>query len=400
MCEVSHLLNVYSANINIIYRSSEVLCEHIIYNIYDYHYPNCSFMFMINQSILQCISLPVSIRMCSVCGLEFTLPICLSIMVLRLRVDTVLIFLFNWTSKVFAINEFSYVVRKQKYFGSTFWHWYSILWNFCITYPLAILSLNVLRKVLVGFQIEQLNPLIRHAGGYISFLGIGLSTIIQCHQRRNLRKVLNTFGKLHRMQREFFGNAARIPLKTLATVFLRNCAFMYYRSNTGSYLLTLHHCRTFMLYYLVDVSMILHLKYIRSLASYLESNKRLSKKKRRFCIGFLSKLIFLRQKIQTLNWPIYLNKLVLEVLWTTMNCQSLYFVPEDERTMDLLISLFQVYISNLIPVLYMAKNIDMLERKIFDVLSERELLDSLKNPMRTHNWRLIKVSQKNFHIYT
>lgn len=324
--------------------------------------------------------------------MEFSLPVYLSGTALRQRVDTVLIFLFNWTSKLFAISEFSYVATKQKYLRSTFWHRYSIIWNFCTTYPLAILSLNVLRRALFRFEIEQLNPLIHQVAGYVSFLGIGLSTLIQFHQRENLRKVLNTFRKLHRMQREFLGSAPRIPLINLTTVFLRNLAFMYFRNNNNFYLFPVNHCRTFMLYYFVDVSMMLHLTYIRSLATYLESHKRCSKRQRTFCIGFLSELIFLRQKIQTLNWPIYFNKLVLEGLWTTINFQNLYFVKEGERSMHLLVLLFQVYVSNLIPVLYMAKNIDLLERKIFDVLSERELLKRVRNPKRIHDWRLIKVS--------
>lgn len=318
----------------------------------------------------------------------------------RLSLDPVLVFLFDLISHIFAINEFKYVAKKQKYMESSFWQCYSLIWNSAITFPVAIITLNILRKSLLNFDIVRFNALVLEVGGYISYIGIACATLIMFRQRRNVRRVLNMFIRLQGMNFKLVGRTASIPLKDVIICFIRNFISLYYRTPYFNRIhhISLCHCRTFVLYILVDIAMIVHFRLIQSLASQLESNRNCNGQKRIIYIDFFTKLVYLRQKIQTLNWPILLNKLVVEIIWTTQNCQGAYFTEVD-MGINIMILVFEVYISNLIHVMYMAKNIDRLEKKIFDELYERELLEAIKHPERIRNLRLLKVSPLAYYIY-
>lgn len=307
--------------------------------------------------------------------------------------DPVLVFLFDLMSHIFAINEFRYVAKKEKYMESCFWQRYVVIWNCAITFPVAIMTLNILRKSLLNFDIVRFNALVLEVGGYISYIGIACATLIMFRHRRNVRRVLNMFIRLQEMNFKLVGRTASIPLRDVIICFIRNVISLYFRTPYFNRVhhLSLCHCRTFVLYILVDMAMMVHFRLIQSLASQLESNRNSSGKKRIMYIDFFTKLVYLRQKIQTLNWPILLNKLVVEIIWTTQNCQGAYFTEED-MGINIMVLVFEVYISNLIHVMYMAKNIDRLEKKIFDELYERELLEAIKQPERTRNLRLLKVS--------
>lgn len=309
-------------------------------------------------------------------------------------VDALLLFLFNWLSKLFAINEFSYVAKKKKYYKSNVWHRYSKIWNYCITYFMAYITIDNAKRSLLSFAIEKFIPLVTRTYGNISFLGVGISTLTLFRKRRNLRKTLNMFVSLQRLHWQFFGGVANISLTTLVALFLLNCISMYYRSDTlfKNFIFFLGHCRTFVLYFFVDVSMILHLTLIRSLASYLELNKRCTETERTLCVDFFSKLVCLRENIQAINWPIFINRLVLEILWSTIHWKNLYFVRQEEHIRHIAILVGRVCASNMINILYMAKNINRFERKIFDVLYERELFATMKQPEKLRNLRFIKVS--------
>lgn len=318
----------------------------------------------------------------------------------RVTLDPILLSLFNLFSHIFAINEFSYVAKKHKYKESWFWLCYSLIWNCFTTIPVAIISLNIFRRSLLTFDIGHLNALVQEVAGYISYIGIGCATLIIFRRRRNVLKVLNMFIRLQALHFQLIGTTVSIPLRDVIICLIRNSISMYFRTpyfNKGLQL-TLCHCRTFVLYYLTDIVMILHIKLIRSLDAHLESNKKCSVAKRQIFIDCYTKLVYMRQKIQTLNWPILLNKLVVEIIWTTINWEAAYFEAEDVRVVNVFVLVFEVYNSNLIHVLYMAKNIDRLERKIFDVLYERELLEALKHPESIKNLRLFKVSYLANHL--
>lgn len=311
----------------------------------------------------------------------------------------VLLYSFNALTKILALNIFGYNRRKNKFENSTFWFYYLMIYHLLFIWPINLIVLTYVKDERPTQELSFERISIRTYECIIIIHNVSVAvqgwTILQ--YRHQLCELLNRLLSIVRLHRQIFGRSISVSWFFVAIHLLRELyrlPIYCYHDKILYEVLCLLAVRIMVANLISDVSMMIHLECIKSLAKHLAKLKSPSQQLRRAdCIEYFEQLMQLKHGLQQLSWVSSTARLITEIIfsiysmfffyWTSISYGgSLYIVKGLVRI---------VCLTNMLQFTLMARRIDEMEKKILDRLYQHDLLGTLTCQSRKLQDRIEKV---------
>lgn len=328
----------------------------------------------------------------------------------------VLLRLLNILTKVFAISEFSHDRKQNKMVGCRFWHSYMKILHRFFIWPISLFIFGYLITDQVTNELSFQRIVRRLTMSIITvrYASIAFKGWLIIYYRRQLHQLLNRFLRIESMHRLLFGKGVHVPWYCLGLHLIREIYLVRYFTASGPWFpgaMILTSIRVVILFYLLDLSMLIHLNLIKSLAEHLEKDSKIQKIQRSLCIVYFEQLLQLNHNLQQFCWVAITARLMVEIMYIMIFCMTAFWIYALTGDNTYVFKLFigSLLMLNMLHVVKMARCIGGMECKILDKLYLHELMRYLKCPKSTRNRRLervicryiifLKILLKDFYLY-
>lgn len=310
-----------------------------------------------------------------------------------LSYQEVILRLLYYLSRITAILEYRFDVRKQIFLKSRFGKLYIWKWHWLSTGPVGSYTLLSLSALCFNRQRDATGDIVHieyQIYGFVFFVSAW-----KClYNRERLFKLLNFLLRLGKIHQLIFGKPLQVGrldflLQFIHGIWLWNS--LAWPANWFVYPIIIQNIRFMLQLYLADIAMMLHFKLVKTLLRNLRSFPPNRKASRELYIEYAAQLINLRKTLQKFLWPFLMLRFGLEIGMCLTAWLEFYVIPSNWISV-VFFAIQMLCFLNGIRMLNIASRAYQMELQIVNMLYDCKLMDYLLKSETKRNLNLLKVS--------